>query len=83
MYVCSKSKHNKVQRAILVAYSKCTYTACPKIGLQKWETVFERSQTHCTWKIRQSTQRMQHFLKGKGKGHPCTGTEALYRPYGP
>ena len=22
-------------------------------------------------------------VKGKGKGHPCTGTEALYRPYGP
>jgi hypothetical protein len=21
--------------------------------------------------------------KGKGKGHPCTGTEVLYRPYGP
>jgi len=21
--------------------------------------------------------------KGKGKGHPCTGTEALYRTYGP
>ena len=21
--------------------------------------------------------------KGKGKGHPCTGTEALYRPYVP
>jgi hypothetical protein len=20
---------------------------------------------------------------GKGKGHPCTGTEALYRQYGP
>jgi len=20
--------------------------------------------------------------KGKSKGHPCTGTEALYRPYG-
>ena len=20
--------------------------------------------------------------KGKGKGHPCTGTDALYRPYG-
>ena len=20
--------------------------------------------------------------KGKGKGHPCTDTEALYRPYG-
>ena len=21
-------------------------------------------------------------VKVKGKGHPCTGTEALYRPYG-
>jgi hypothetical protein len=21
--------------------------------------------------------------KVKGKAHPCTGTEALYRPYGP
>ena len=21
--------------------------------------------------------------KGKGKVHPCTGTEALYGPYGP
>ena len=21
--------------------------------------------------------------KGKGKGHPCTATEAVYRPYGP
>ena len=23
------------------------------------------------------------FKVGKGKGHPCTGTEAQYRPYGP
>ena len=23
------------------------------------------------------------YVKGKGKVHPCTGTEALYRPYGP
>jgi len=23
------------------------------------------------------------FLEGKGKVHPCTGTEALYRSYGP
>jgi hypothetical protein len=22
-------------------------------------------------------------IKGKCKGRPCTGTEALYRPYGP
>jgi len=24
-----------------------------------------------------------HYVKGKGKVHNCTGTEALYRPYGP
>ena len=24
-----------------------------------------------------------HTVKCKGKGHPCTGTEVLYRPYGP
>ena len=23
------------------------------------------------------------YIKGKGKVYPCTGTEALYRPYGP
>jgi len=23
------------------------------------------------------------FGEGKGKGHTCIGTEALYRPYGP
>jgi len=22
-------------------------------------------------------------IKGKGKVHPCTGIDALYRPYGP
>jgi hypothetical protein len=22
-------------------------------------------------------------VKGKGKVHPCTGTDTLYRPYGP
>jgi len=25
----------------------------------------------------------KHEVKVKGKVHPCTGTEALYRPYGP
>jgi len=24
-----------------------------------------------------------HIFVMKGKVHPCTGTEALYRPYGP
>jgi len=27
--------------------------------------------------------RTKYSKKKKGKGHPCTGTEALYRPYGP
>jgi len=26
---------------------------------------------------------VQYCAIGKGKVHPCTGTEALYRPYGP
>ena len=27
--------------------------------------------------------RHLYVTSKKGKGHPCTGTEALYRPYGP
>jgi len=30
-----------------------------------------------------STKFHLYLSKGKGKVHPCTGTEALYRPYGP
>jgi hypothetical protein len=30
-----------------------------------------------------SQSRSPRFGKGKDKVHPCTGTEALYRPYGP
>jgi len=26
---------------------------------------------------------LQAKFPSKGKGHPCTGTEAMYRPYGP
>jgi len=28
-------------------------------------------------------QALPKEVKGKGEVHPCTGTEALYRPYGP
>ena len=32
----------------------------------------------------QTVQLVVELLeKGKGKVHPCTGTGALYRPYGP
>jgi hypothetical protein len=36
-----------------------------------------------------TSNKLTHFCsksllgKGKGKGHACTGTEALYRQYGP
>jgi len=30
-----------------------------------------------------SASRDTASVKVKGKGHPCTGNEALYRPYGP
>jgi len=32
-----------------------------------------------------NSQSLSRLNKGKGKGevHPCTGTEALYRLYGP
>jgi len=35
--------------------------------------------------VREVSYIMPYLSEGKGKGevHPCTGTEALYRPYGP
>jgi len=32
------------------------------------------------WKV---GKLLKAVIKGKGKVHPCTGTVALYRPYGP
>jgi hypothetical protein len=56
--------------------------------IEKWRalissTTFVRNISHAQNK----KSRYYHkgtYLKGKGKGkvHPCTGTEALYRPYG-
>jgi len=31
----------------------------------------------------QASEIIMLRVKVKGKVHPCTGTEALYRPYGP
>ena len=36
----------------------------------------------CTGRTVQRESRGIALLLGKGKVHPCTGTEALYRPYG-
>jgi len=32
---------------------------------------------------REGTSHRSPSVEGKGKVHPCRGTEALYRPYGP
>ena len=37
----------------------------------------------CTGRTARRGSRGIALLLGKGKVHPCTGTEALYRPYGP
>jgi len=37
----------------------------------------------CTGRTAHRGSRGIALLQGKGKVHPCTGTEALYRPYGP
>jgi hypothetical protein len=37
----------------------------------------------CTGRTAHRESRGIALLQGKGKVHPCTGTEALYRPYGP
>ena len=37
----------------------------------------------CTGRTVHRGSRGIAVLLGKGKVHPCTGTEALYRPYGP
>ena len=37
----------------------------------------------CTGRTAHRGSRGIALLLGKGKVHPCTGTEALYRPYGP
>ena len=40
--------------------------------------------THDTWPKPMSTQHViAHKKDKKSKVHPCTGTEALYRSYGP
>jgi hypothetical protein len=43
-------------------------------------TDYTRSCIHTIVLLRTSTELLETC---KGKVHPCTGTEALYRPYGP
>ena len=44
--------------------------------------VFQNSRNCLKIPIARRVTRRK-FHTGKGKVHPCTGTEALYRPYGP
>jgi len=63
---------------------------CPAAsGAQRWGqvgTAHDRSHSkECQWKLAIAWVyvRVQSGVKSKGKEHPCTGTEALYRPYDP
>jgi len=54
-----------------------------------WRILFESAinEHHRLWDIhdlKKATGKHKHIICClKGKGHPCTGTEALYRPYSP
>jgi hypothetical protein len=46
--------------------------------------IVQTQETYTTNKyIKKLPYNFSNTGKGKGKVHPCTGTEALYRPYGP
>ena len=46
-------------------------------------TVHAAPEVIWNWVITGLLRGFSQIRKGKGKGHRCTGTEALYRPYGP
>jgi hypothetical protein len=45
-----------------------------------FNVVFSRLYRNCSFE--RSVKISFKIKEIKGKGHPCTGTEALYRPYG-
>jgi len=47
------------------------------------KVIFHLAQRIEQYKRCSAIQKFIPHTKGKGKMHPCTGTEALYRPYGP
>ena len=46
-------------------------------------SVTGNTKGHCMSLFRRDDGGKGGKVKGKGKVPPCTGTEALYRPYGP
>ena len=61
------------------------------IDINRGEILQNNSRVHPFWlhKERRNFEELkaervdEKLRKDKGKAHPCTGTEALYRPYGP
>ena len=58
---------------VRIAYRQLTYSTVVSTVDYNW-ALYGIKTSNRTWKGKG---------KGKGKVHPCTGTEALYRPYGP
>jgi hypothetical protein len=49
-----------------------------------YECIEKKVKVTLVQALRLCTGRTVHRgSRGKGKVHPCTGTEAMYRPYGP
>jgi len=61
------------------------FLVCKSVN-NTWEVtaILESYETHkCTVSTTCKTFNNKTCGKDKGKGHRCTGTEALYGPYGP
>ena len=76
----------------LVTVPSCT--VCLQRQVHRFTFIWQQPARNCKCTLVQAlrlcTGRTAHrrsrgiaLLLGKGKVHPCTGTEALYRPYGP
>ena len=78
VYVYCTANHRVATQLQLNIYhiSTASDIPTPKAKLRKeiWST---RPSEFCSFRI------WEFVITCKGKVHPCTGTEALYRPYGP
>jgi len=70
--------------------SRATNVSFPPRRYRKTKNVTEYFKPNNTERLRRSTGKRNALKRNtmktelrKGKVHPCTGTEALYRPYGP
>ena len=71
-----------VLRICDVSENRCSLRGRVKVKVKVKCTLVQELRL-CTGRTAHRGSRGIALLLGKGKVHPCTGTEALYRPYGP